>query len=74
MRKLERYRNRFAFGRSDGGEVILELVSDPLGFFVRRAPGDAHTGAVGDDRLGISRGHGIPNRSIRRGVRQPVGR
>src|SRR5713226_2203004 len=30
------------------------------------APGDAHTGAMGSALLGVSRGHGTPNRSIRR--------
>jgi hypothetical protein len=39
---------------------------------VRSPPGDAHTGAAGGARLRISRGHGTPNRSIRRGERQPI--
>jgi len=35
------------------------------------APRDAHTGAMGSARLGVSRGHGTPNRSIRKEGRQP---
>jgi hypothetical protein len=38
---------------------------------MRSAPGNAHTGARGAVQLGASRGHGTPNRSIRRGGRQP---
>jgi hypothetical protein len=38
---------------------------------VGRAPGDAHTWLEGSAQLGVSRGHGTPNRSIRRGRRQP---
>ena len=70
-RKLERHRDGLAIGGGDGGEVILKLVGDPVGFLVRSAPGDAHTRAVGGAQLGISRGHGTPNRSIRAGGRQP---
>jgi hypothetical protein len=33
---------------------------------VRGAPGDAHTRAGGVAQLGVSRGHGTPNRSIRK--------
>ena len=70
-RKLERHMDSLTFGCGDRSEVILKLVGDLLGFFVRSAPRDAHTGAAGGFRLGISRGHGTPNRSIRAGRRQP---
>ena len=46
-RKLERQGDGFTFGRADGGNVILEFTRNPIGLFVRGAPGDAHTGASG---------------------------
>jgi hypothetical protein len=73
-RKLERQRNGFALGGGDCVDVILELVGNSVGLFVGGAPGDAHTWPGGGAQLGISRGHGTPNRSIRKGGGQPVGR
>ena len=72
--KLEGQRNGSALGGGDCVDVILELVRDAVGLFVRGAPGDAHTGTGGGARLGVSRGHGTPNRSIRKRGGQPVGR
>ncbi len=71
-RKAEGQRNGFAFGGGDSVDVILELVGNPVGLFVGGAPGDAYTRAIGGGQLGISRGHGTPNRSIQAGRRQPV--
>src|SRR5712664_1656017 len=70
--KLERQRDGFALCGSDGGGVILELVRDLVGFLVGGSPGDAHTWAGGGAQLGVSRGHGAPNRSIRKGGGQPA--
>jgi hypothetical protein len=70
-RKLERHVDGLGLGCGDGGEVILKLVRDGVGLFMRSAPGDAHTGARATVQLEVSRGHGTPNRSIRRGGRQP---
>src|SRR5260370_41604605 len=49
---------RVRSGLPGGLEVIIELVPLPLVLFLGSAPGDAHTGARGGARLGISRGHG----------------
>lgn len=56
-RKLERHVDGLGLGGGDRGEVILKLVRDGVGLFMRSAPGDAHTGAGGGAQLGISRGH-----------------
>src|SRR5260370_10182266 len=61
----------------DSLEIILSFARRTavcgLFFLGGSAPRDAHTGAAGGARLGTSRGHGTPNRSIRNGGRQPIG-
>ena len=65
QRDFLRFRPRFP----DRVEIVLELLA---ALFRRGAPGDAHTGAISGARLGVSRDHGTPNRSIRKRERQPV--
>jgi len=72
-RKLERHVHGLRLG-GDGGEVMLKFVRNAVDLFVRSPPGDAHTGAMGGARLGVSREHGTPNRSIQRRARQPEGK
>src|ERR1700736_6201634 len=63
-REVQRNGDGLASCFLDGAKVILELAGDPIGLFVGRAPGDAHTWLEGSAQLRISRGHGTPNRSI----------
>src|SRR5712672_1932243 len=46
---------RFSASFSYGPEIEIQLVPSAMVLFLGGAPGDAHTGAVGDARLGISR-------------------
>jgi hypothetical protein len=52
-------------------EVKVELVPNAVALFLGGAPRYAHTWPGGVRKLGISRGHGTPNRSIRERERQP---
>src|SRR6267154_1096477 len=70
-RKLERHVDGPSLGGDDGGEVILKLVRDAIGLFVRSPPRNAHTGAASVALLRTSRCHGTPNRSIPMRGRQP---
>src|SRR5260370_3288400 len=78
---LPRNKNGFTPSSFDGFPVVLGLAGfvlrtgrPSLLFFVTGAPHDAHTGAMGSARLGVNRGHGTPNRSIRKRGRQPEGK
>ena|SRR5882724_9246956 len=68
---LKRYFQRFRTGLPDSVEIEVQLVAFAFALFLGGAPGDAHTWPWGGAQLGVSGGHGIPNRSIRAGRRQP---
>ena len=67
----EREQDGLSASLADGIFVVLDFGAIVLGFFLRGAPRNAHTGTAGSARLGTSGGHGTPNRSIRARGRQP---
>src|SRR5712664_2466394 len=73
-RLLKRYFPWFCTRLPDSVEVEVQLVAFAFALFLRGAPGDAHTWPGGSAQMSVSGHHGTPNRSIRAGGRQPVGR
>src|SRR5437660_11740421 len=72
-RQFERDLKRFSASFSYSLEIEIKLVARAVALFLGGSPRDTHTGAIGGARLGLNRGHGTPNRSIRQKRRQPVG-